>query len=306
MNLIQTLHSQEDDSVNFVFDNGQEARYVQRDGYFIVYLSSQGGCDRACRFCHLTQTGQTDMTQATLDDQLTQAGVVLEHYTRESQAGRVPKVRAVHFNWMARGEPLLNPVIRKEWNLLSQILRVLANRQGLLLVRMNISTIMPEELGVLENLEWWDKFLAPSDSYNIQPVLFYSLYSMKPEFRRRWLPKAMSATAALSTLGILQRRHRVELVIHHALIKGENDSVGDAIAIGEAIEREWVRARFNLVRYNPYSPAQGEEPDEETIQTYFDTLTKYMAIYGSRIVPRVGHDVKASCGMFIEIKKENQ
>ncbi|MNU19516.1 Dual-specificity RNA methyltransferase RlmN [compost metagenome] len=300
MKLVQTLHSQEDESVNFVFDNGQEARYVQRDGYFIIYLSSQGGCDRACRFCHLTQTGQTDMTQATLDDQLTQAGVVLEHYARESEAGRVPKVSAVHYNWMARGEPLLNPVVRNEWGVLSQVLRVLANRQGLLDVRMNISTIMPEELGVGNDVEWWNKLLAPTDSYNIQPTIFYSLYSMQPKFRRRWLPKAMSAPAALSNLGILQRRHQVEIVIHHALIQGENDSAVDAEAIGHALDDQWIRARFNLVRYNPYSPAQGVEPDEETIQKYFDTITKYMSVGGSRIVPRVGFDVKASCGMFVQ------
>jgi len=300
MKLTQTLRSQEDASVNFVFDNGQEARYVQRDGYFIVYLSSQGGCDRACRFCHLTQMGQTDMTQATLEDQLTQAGVVLEHYAREVVEFRAPKVHTVHFNWMARGEPLLNPTIRETWWLLSSTLRVMAQRHHLTNVRMNISTIMPKEVGEsIYPTEWLNQMLAPSDGLSMPPTIFYSLYSMQPKFRQRWLPKAMDPNQALAMLGILQRKLRMELVIHHALIAGENDDVVQARAIGHGLEDQWLQARFNLVRYNPYSPVQGQEPSEAVIQAYFAELSKY-TLEGSRIVPRVGHDVSASCGMFVK------
>src|SRR3954464_11714111 len=78
-----------------------EARYVRRcPDYFVVYLSSQTGCNQGCRMCHLTATGQTRLRDATLGEKIDQARTVLDHYRRE---GRM--ARSVHFNFMARGEP---------------------------------------------------------------------------------------------------------------------------------------------------------------------------------------------------------
>ena len=63
-----------DASVNWVreADIGRvEARYVRRsDDYFVVYLSSQTGCVQACRMCHLTASGQTQLRNVTLDELL--------------------------------------------------------------------------------------------------------------------------------------------------------------------------------------------------------------------------------------------
>ncbi len=300
--LKQTLVSQEDQSVNFVFETGQEARYVRRsDDYFIVYLSSHGGCDRACRFCHLTQTGQTEMRAATVPQMVGQAEQVIEHYKQQVLSRKAKPARTVHFNWMARGEPLLNDLLVRNWMGLAARLEMVADAAKIPRVRFNISTIMPKELG--NGIYPSAQLLAMTEHLqsapHLKPVFFYSAYSAKEEFRRRWLPKAHSLENAIAQLGILQRKLDVEVVIHHALIRGQNDSLEDAHLIGEQILLQNLNARFNLVRYNPYAPAQGEEPDEDTIWQYLQALEHYMTVPGSRIVPRVGHDVKASCGMFV-------
>jgi len=51
------------------------------------------------------------------------------------------------------------------------------------------------------------------------------------------------------------------------------------------------------VRYNPASPAQGVEADEDTINAYIAVLRERLPCV-VKVVERVGHDVKASCGMF--------
>ena len=102
MQVTQRLDSKLDASVNWIFDTGVEARYVQRvQDYFIVYLSSHTGCNKACRFCHLTQTGQTSFQHVTLEEYKQQAEVVLAHYDNLIKNG-MPTATRVNFNFMSR------------------------------------------------------------------------------------------------------------------------------------------------------------------------------------------------------------
>lgn len=75
----------------------------REEDYFIIYVSSQSGCDQACRMCHLTATGQNKLDDSTLEDFIIQAKKVYSHYDEQSV-----KAKVVHYNFMARGEPLNN------------------------------------------------------------------------------------------------------------------------------------------------------------------------------------------------------
>ena len=279
--------SKEDNSVNFVRrtdDGGMlETRFVRRtEDYFIIYVSSHIGCRHACRFCHLTQTGQTMFTTATIQNLKDQVELVMNYYeSLESSAKRV------HINFMARGDALSSSVIWDEFDEFATFSTDLAERNGLD-IRFNISTIFPtdsEDKNLIDGFEKW-------------PVYFYwSLYSLDETFRKRWLPRAQSPEVVAQRLYDYQKRTGREIIFHWAFIEDQNDHVDDI--------REWIlstklKGRFNLVRYNPHNTRMGKEPAENKLINLFDELMPAMSISGSRIIPRVGFDVSASCGMFLD------
>ena len=284
-----TAHrSAQDASVNWdrVADVGRiEARYVRRCAeYFVVYLSSQTGCAQGCRMCHLTATGQTRLRDVTVSEMIEQAKTILAHYRREGSPART-----VHFNFMARGEPLANRALVADADGLLGELSQMAVALGLR-PRHLISTIYPRELG--------DRPLEEIFVVH-HPEIHYSIYSVSERFRRRWLPKALAAGTALDRLASWQRNSQKIVTIHHAYIAGENDTEGDVHAICDALEERQLMVNVNIVRYNPFDPARhGIEPTEDVVE-------RNAAIYRSRlpnarvgVIPRVGFDVAASCGMF--------
>lgn len=282
---MQEFKSELDKSVNFVEERLKgfiEARYVRRaDNYFVCYLSSQSGCNKGCRFCHLTATKQTTFVDATPLGFLEQAKEVFEHYRKEDPA------KIVHFNFMARGEVLDNQYVLSDADKILWMLGEMAVKEGLS-PKFNLSTIMPRT---------FTKSLC--DVFRIiTPTIYYSLYSINEDFRKRWLPAAMPVDDALGQLREYQKVTKKIVKIHYALIKGENDTVFETFEMLDLIEKHKLLCEFNLVRYNPFSPEQGVEADEEDIQLVVDAIkTRWNG--RAKIIPRVGFDVNASCGMFI-------
>jgi adenine C2-methylase RlmN of 23S rRNA A2503 and tRNA A37 len=287
------LTSALDLSVNFVAeaaDGKIESRYVRReDEYFIAYLSSQTGCNKSCRFCHLTATGQTGFSHVDAAGFAEQAETVLRHYDHMVSSGLQPPARRLNFNWMARGEPLANPHMLEDFPAIAARLAGQAEARGLE-PRHNISTIMPEELRGRSLA----RLLGETPS-----TIYYSLYSLEERFRKRWLPKGLPPAEALDMLARYQQETAREIVFHWAFIEGENDDEQTVGAIAEAVRAHGLWGRFNLVRYNPASPRQGQEPPEPVLSRNLAILAGALGSPLSRIVPRVGFDVKASCGMFV-------
>lgn len=285
MTKLNVLHSAQDKSVNFVEEQLAgflEARYVRRcNDYFVCYLSSHTGCNRGCAFCHLTATGQTSFRPTSINDYVAQALQVFKHYRQQ------PPAKYMHYAFMARGEPLANPLLLDRGDELLVRLGQLAKDEGLP-AKFAMSTIMPQTL----HRSLVDVFGFTS------PTIYYSMYSVDEAWRAKWMPTAMPVQQALSMLAAWQRHSKKVVKLHWALIAGENDSRGDAIKVCEAVERAGLLCEFNLVRYNPASPAQGVEASEEAIRDYVAVLRDHLP-GRVKVVERVGHDVKASCGMFV-------
>lgn len=285
---LKVLNSQIDQSVNFVEEQLAgflESRFVRKcDEYFVAYLSSQTGCNRGCTFCHLTATGQTSFVDSTHNDFMAQAIQVFKHYRKQSKPAKL-----MHYSFMARGEPLANKILLESGDELLSKLGQVAKDEGLP-AKFNISTIMPVTL---------KQSLVDIFNY-ITPTIYYSFYSTNLEWRKKWMPAAMEPEVALLMLKEYQNFSKKMVKIHFPFIAGENDSIEEINNICDAIDKVNLVCEFNLVRYNPASSDQGVESSEEVIDRNVSLIKDRFKFNGKvSIIPRVGFDVKASCGMFV-------
>ena len=151
--------------------------------------------------------------------------------------------------------------------------------------KFKISTIIPKDC----DLDLTKRFSM------MQPDIYYSLYSVNPNFRKRWFPKAVTPEIGLAALKKWQDfSHKIPR-IHLALIKNENDGEQDLQDLVSAIHKQGVRVDFNIVRYNPYDDSS-EEGDWERARDLFSFMMPESKV---QVVQRVGYEAKASCGMFV-------
>lgn len=288
MNKLKVLNSQIDSSVNFVEQQlvgFLESRFVRKcDEYFIAYLSSQTGCNRGCTFCHLTATGQTSFVDSSHNDFTAQAIQIFKHYRKE-----VTPAKYMHYNFMARGEPLANKILLNSGDELLSKLGQVAKEEGLP-AKFNVSTIMPLTLKKSLN----DVF------HYVNPTIYYSLYSTNQVWRDKWMPAALPVDEAVARLKEYQNFSKKIIKIHYTFIAGENDSEEDINAACDVLEKHNLICEFNLVRYNPASPSQGVESSQEVINRNLGIIQNRFNFNSKvQIIPRVGFDIKASCGMFV-------
>jgi len=288
---MKKIISQEDNSVNFIFGeeekNYLESRYVRRlDDYVVCYISVKKGCSKGCKFCHLTTTDQVSETDATIEEILEQAQFVYDHYKEMVETGKEKAARVVHFNFMARGEPLSSKVmLNNNEELFLKLSEIFSDLRP----KYNISTIMPTSLG---NTKLTNIFK------NITPTIYYSLYSVQEDFRTIWLPNAMQLDKALENLKEYQEDTKKIIKIHHTLIKDENDNMENAIGIVDIIKKYELLIEYQIVRYNSYSENEGVETEEENMEAFIAQLKVLMPAFKIKMINRVGQDVYASCGMF--------
>lgn len=287
------LVSQQDASVNFVQPASVgffESRYVRRvPRYFSLYLSSQSGCNQACRMCHLTATKQTKLVDATPQVYYTQAREILHWYQAGLTARTLAPAQQVHYNFMARGEALNNELFLENATdvLLELGQHAVANS---LVPRFLISTIMPRSLS--------GKSLA--DLFPIiAPEIYYSIYSTREAFRKKWLPNALPFEEALRMLREYQDQKRVILKLHWAFIEGENDDEFSVRSICHHLNESGIQANIAIVRYNSFSAIYGQEPPEAVIDRNVKLMERLLPNSRVKKITRVGLDVKASCGMFV-------
>jgi adenine C2-methylase RlmN of 23S rRNA A2503 and tRNA A37 len=235
--------------------------------------------------CHLTATGQTSIIPASIADYVSQVRDVLD------AVEEIPRdIRRIDIAFMAQGDPLLNPHVVNDWaSLQVEMENVIKSRfPNFEQPIFKISTIFPVAfVGELP--------------FERDTVVYYSLYGLDMDFRKRWLPRAAAPNFALGKLHNWQfaKSQGREIVIHGPFIDGENDSTESVTnMILKVYHTKFRDIRFNVVRYNPPNERSRESLRLDEIEKEISTFIPL------RVVPRVGKDVHAACGTFSQIGAE--
>lgn len=263
-----------------------ECRLVQRESvYSSIYVSSHNGCKMGCKFCWLTAQGQTNMRPSTIEDYLYQIKTVLKDVPKSAER--------INVNFMARGDALANPTIINDYHALYHKMNELIYPRKM---KINISSILPNTI----------KYSRLTNIFNNIPVnIYYSLYTPNEEIRKKLMPNAINWKLALDKLSDLQNANPFSNVVFHwAFIEGINDNEKDIETMMQEIKiRKFKNTKFNLVRLNPPPNTDFVEPPIERLVELFNLINSNMSnnseFHNSRIISRVGPDVFASCGMFI-------
>jgi adenine C2-methylase RlmN of 23S rRNA A2503 and tRNA A37 len=285
---MKILHSKEDASINLILHDNIETRYVRRPGKDILYLSSQTGCSQLCKMCWLTATGQIHARNVTVDEYVEQLNVGINHLKFDLKE----RNEILHINFMARGEPLLNEHLADHWfELMLHTELMLAEFQKSYKPMYKkivpiISSIIPKNMIDLSKFEY------------IKPRLYWSAYSFDHKFRKRWLPNALPFLHGMEKL---QQYHEMggEVGVHFAFIEGENDQPKNVENMARLLAHTKMPLKINIVRYNPPNDKSRESPIQ-TILENMSILKEILPTARIKMVDRIGTDVMASCGMFVE------
>lgn len=236
-------------------------------------VSSQVGCAMGCDFCATTKTG--------FERNLT-AGEMVEQFLalRRAALGGGRRLQTIVF--MGMGEPLLNLDA-----VLAAVRRIADNRIGGLGWRqVTVSTV-----GIVPGI---DALAAEDLGIN----LAVSLHAPDDATRAQLLPagRRFAIAEILAAADRFQSLRGRPVTIQYCLLKGVNDSIGQARSLAELLDGR--RMHVNLLRYNPTGLSlRGHvyaAPEEAVAEAFVNELR------GRGVVAHFrrsrGPDIDAACG----------
>ncbi len=233
-------------------------------------LSCQVGCAMGCTFCATGDMGF--VRNMSMGEILGQVLVAREYLREEADA---PLLRNLVF--MGMGEPLLN---QRE---VMRSLEALNREPGLAFSprRITVSTCGLEK-GLLELGESGLAYLA------------VSLHAPDQELRSRIMPAAArwKLPDLMETLARYPLKTRERLTFEYLLLGGVNDGPEHARALAKLMAK--VKAKLNLILYNPVEGSPYSAPDPARVEAFAAILrVKHITAI---VRKSKGQDIKAACG----------
>ncbi|HUT34513.1 MAG TPA: 23S rRNA (adenine(2503)-C(2))-methyltransferase RlmN [Planctomycetota bacterium] len=243
-----------------------ETVVIPDDRRHTACISSQVGCAIGCVFCASGLGG--------LERDLSPGEIVEQALHAQRQVP--PGAKLTNLVVMGIGEPLMN------YAALVRALRVLTAPWGLALSprRITVSTVgIPARIEQLA-----DEALGVN--------LAVSLHAADDVTRQRLVPHARPTGPLVAAARHYRRATGRAVTFEYVLVKGVNDSAGDARALAELVGGEPILV--NLLPLNPVEGLPWEEPSAERVARFAAQLRRERVRVQVR--KRRGGDIAGACG----------
>jgi 23S rRNA (adenine2503-C2)-methyltransferase len=255
-------------------ETDDEGNIISEDKY-TVCVSSQVGCKVGCSFCLTAKGGFVR--------NLTPAEIVAQVWMMK-KVKNFSKQKSLNVVYMGMGEPLDN------YDNMVKAIKIISNEQALHISprRQTLSTS-----GIAPKIEK----LA---NENLGINLAISLHAVDDKLREELIPmnKAYNIHSVIEAVKKFPVDKRKKVLFEYLVIDGINDDEKSAIKLVKLLNG--IRAKVNLIYFNPYPGTNYKRPSEKKMKNFRDILTKKGVICTIR--ESKGMDISAACGQLREKK----
>jgi 23S rRNA (adenine2503-C2)-methyltransferase len=253
----------------FELDDGNRIESVlipERD-HVTACISSQVGCAMGCRFCLTARQG--------LSRNLKTSEIVNQVIQIRQLMGQPQKLTNIVL--MGMGEPLAN------YRAVTRAIRNIISSDGLNFSRRRVTL---STCGLVPGIQRLGEELPIN--------LAVSLNAADDDTRNRLMPinKKYPLKQLIGALMAFPLQKGRRITIEYILIKDVNDRLHDASNLARLLSK--LKAKVNLIPFNPFEGIGFEAPHEETIRAFQDELIR--ANYTAIIRQSKGRDISAACG----------
>jgi 23S rRNA (adenine2503-C2)-methyltransferase len=267
----ERVQTSRDGSMKYLFclRDGQhvESVLIPEPGHWTLCISTQVGCAMGCKFCLTGRGGLVrNLEPAEIVNQICAV--------TEDLQGPDPLTNIV---LMGMGEPLAN------YENVVQAIRTIEGNNGLQFSsrRVTLSTA-----GLVPRIEDLGR--------DVRVNLAVSLNAADDDTRSRLMP--INRTYPIETVLSACRRFplppRRTIMFEYVLIAGVNDAPSDAERLARLLRP--LRAKINLIPFNPFEGADFKRPEEDVILAFQEVLLNRH--YTVIIRHSKGSDICAACG----------
>lgn len=265
-------HEAADGTVKLTFrcrDNAViETVFIPSEGRNTLCISSQVGCAMGCTFCWTAKMGlRRNLSAAEIVDQVVWARRLMGE--RNGHIGNIV--------YMGMGEPLHN------YDNVVRSIQIMTDGRGMDFSRRKITV---STSGLVPQLERLGKETDINIAISLNATTDIQRSSIMP-INDRWDIEELMACLREYPLDQRQR-----ITFEYVMIRDLNDSPEDARRLVKLMRG--MKAKVNLIPFNPHPHTPFQTPDEETVDFFQEYLREHHISCFRRVTR--GRDEMAACG----------